>query len=278
MYGSGELPQAFCRLCAVFGGTYYLGNPIDGIILNENKIEGIITNGQRISCKYFVIGVGNCPRLITEASKIQYSETILDRKICLLSDSILPSEREQLTFASIPPLLDQGTATSVHLSMNTYVQEVGYGPSVCPKGMYVLHMTRKQANDGSVSADLDVSSIISDPEILLWSLDFKIRSKSTSCFEETKPISNIYFCDGPYFELDYDSTIAHAKVVCKQIYPEEEFLPRAPDPEEIIIGGGPPSDENINQSFEGDSSGIKSEPNSNDNVSSAADGKFENNA
>ena len=25
MYGSGELPQAFCRLCAVFGGTYYLG-------------------------------------------------------------------------------------------------------------------------------------------------------------------------------------------------------------------------------------------------------------
>jgi RAB protein geranylgeranyltransferase component A len=28
MYGSGELPQAFCRLCAVFGGVYYLVNKI----------------------------------------------------------------------------------------------------------------------------------------------------------------------------------------------------------------------------------------------------------
>merc|ERR1719317_1642961 len=29
MYGSGELPQAFCRLCAVFGGIYYLGRSLD---------------------------------------------------------------------------------------------------------------------------------------------------------------------------------------------------------------------------------------------------------
>merc|ERR1719348_1488355 len=28
-YGVGELPQAFCRLCAVYGGVYYLGRTLD---------------------------------------------------------------------------------------------------------------------------------------------------------------------------------------------------------------------------------------------------------
>ena len=93
MYGSGELPQAFCRLCAVFGGIYYLGKSIDGIILNENAVEGIITNGQRIACKNFVIGVGNCPQQIRDVTNITYNEVVFNRKMYLHSGSFLPSER-----------------------------------------------------------------------------------------------------------------------------------------------------------------------------------------
>ena len=243
MYGSGELPQAFCRLCAVFGGTYYLGKDIDGIILSDGNIKGIITNGQRISCKNFVIGVSNCPNNIKKMANIQINETIINRKTCLLSDSILPSEKEQLTFASIKIKQsncadDNESSGSVH----TFVQEAGFGPSVCPKGMYVLNMTSKQVPDLPAFARSNVDSLLSDSETLLWSLDFNIISRHVES-DSDKCISNIHFCNGPYYELDYDLTIDHARTICKLLYPDDEFLPRAPDPEEIIIGGEAPSTE-----------------------------------
>ncbi len=32
MYGLGELPQAFARLAAIYGGTYMLDKPVDEIV------------------------------------------------------------------------------------------------------------------------------------------------------------------------------------------------------------------------------------------------------
>ena len=259
MYGSGELPQAFCRLCAVFGGTYYLGKSVDGIVLKGCDVQAIITNGQRISCKHFVIGAGACPELTIPNPSIQINEAVINRKICLLSDSILPSEKEQLTFASIFPKkpsasdnkesLDDTTQefSNKQLNDNIYVQEAGFGPAVCPKGMYVLQMTSQQKHTVSSPSDIDVDSVLSDKESLLWTLDFKIVSKNIVISNESVYDSNIFYCNGPYFELDYDLTIDHAKQICKQIYPDEDFLPRAPDPEEIIIGGNPPANDDTSE-------------------------------
>lgn len=42
---------------------------------------------------------------------------------------------------------------------------------------------------------------------------------------------------GPYFELDYDRSIDEARTLFGKLYESEEFLPRAPDPEEIIVAG-----------------------------------------
>ena len=39
------------------------------------------------------------------------------------------------------------------------------------------------------------------------------------------------------FELDFDATIERARVLFGYMFQDEDFLPRAPDPEEIIIGG-----------------------------------------
>lgn len=47
----------------------------------------------------------------------------------------------------------------------------------------------------------------------------------------------IHLAGGPAFALDYDSSIAEAKEMFQKLYPEEEFLPRAPEPEEIIMEG-----------------------------------------
>jgi len=40
---------------------------------------------------------------------------------------------------------------------------------------------------------------------------------------------------GPDFTLGFDQAINEAKEIFEKICPEEEFLPRAPDPEEIMF-------------------------------------------
>lgn len=42
---------------------------------------------------------------------------------------------------------------------------------------------------------------------------------------------------GPYFELDYERSIDEARALFGRLYADEEFLPRAPDPEEILVAG-----------------------------------------
>lgn len=76
---------------------------------------------------------------------------------------------------------------------------------------------------------------------ILYQLYFTIPA-CVSCnhrqhdFETSKLPGNLHLACGPLLELDYDESIARAQRIFKDIYPEEEFLPRAPDPEQIIIG------------------------------------------
>ena len=90
MYGSGELPQCFCRcentylsrevyslwkithrrvnyrLCAVFGGVYHLKRAADGIIVagegDDSVCKGIISDGQRLTAGHLVLSVPDAPK------------------------------------------------------------------------------------------------------------------------------------------------------------------------------------------------------------------------
>lgn len=56
MYGLGELPQAFARLSAIYGGTYMLAKPIEKIVTDENgKFIGVTSEGETVKAK-MVIG------------------------------------------------------------------------------------------------------------------------------------------------------------------------------------------------------------------------------
>lgn len=41
LYGLGELPQAFARLSAIYGGTYMLNTSVDEFLYENGKISGI---------------------------------------------------------------------------------------------------------------------------------------------------------------------------------------------------------------------------------------------
>ena len=76
---------------------------------------------------------------------------------------------------------------------------------------------------------------------MLWTLDFNITTENFEATKSTEPNSNqsLFLTSGPHFELDYDITIENARNLYANMFPEEPFLPRAPDPEEIILGGDP---------------------------------------
>ena len=229
-FGSGEIPQAFCRLCAVFGGTYYLGRSIEAVISDANdKCVGIISNGLRLNCQKLVMSGQTCPPDLKQviSDGVFAKDEVIERKICLAADSIMPSEKEQLTFLSVPP---KSTADSY-----TYVTEVGHGAAVCPKGMYCLHLTKSREKNGENDLQESFSTVMpSTEDKLLWTLDFKVFTENLEALEKTT--GSLFLTSGPHFELDYDLTIEKAREMFNGMFPEEPFLPRAPDPEEIILG------------------------------------------
>lgn len=273
MYGSGEIPQCFCRLCAVFGGLYHLKRAADAIIVDANdeeKCVGIMSGQQRLETANLVMGVGYAPPDFVKTAP----SGGLSRGIFVTDRSMLPADKESLTLLQFPPL--DGSKEPVT------VIEVGHTTNACPKGLYVVHMTCKQQtnahedlqavvehllhvefNDGTVtridtdnqatqtahhhpqegtSAEGSEGTKASEdkpaalkPQVL-WSLYFNCPETSECDLSANVP-SNVFLCSGPDLDLDFEFSVKQAKEIFTKMYPENEFLPRAPDPEEIVLEG-----------------------------------------
>ena len=130
-YGVAELPQAFCRMSAVFGGTYCLRHSAKSLKFNreDNKIDAIIcTEDQEISAKYFILESSYLPHSYPCTPRYYVSRAIL------ISDrSLRKSEEEYVTLLTVPP--GNGVQSNVR------VIEVGPSSMACPIGLYVVHMT-----------------------------------------------------------------------------------------------------------------------------------------
>ena len=46
MYGLGELPQGFARLSAIYGGTYMLNKPFEGLAMEGGQVVGVKSDGE----------------------------------------------------------------------------------------------------------------------------------------------------------------------------------------------------------------------------------------
>jgi len=225
MYGTGELPQAFCRLCAVFGGVYYLGRSLEGVVVKEGRASGVVTEGKVINCEYLVMPESKLPsKLVLDKTDVTTS-----RAMFISKDSLLPTEKEQLTFISLP----QEANKAIH------VVEVGAGTAACPKGLHVVHST--------VEGELDLEEVMKKEGIikeegLVYGLSFtQVGSRGS---ERTK-LDNLWGASGPVAELDFDVAIEQARKIYSGMFPGEEFLPRAPDPEEILLGGEDGGEEKV---------------------------------
>ena len=107
-YGSGELPQCFCRMSAVFGGICFLHMTVDTFSVNKatNQIETIATRcdpsslapGQptdlKFNCKHLIVDSSYLPDdYYVKASDSTPSSRRISRSVLITNKSIFPDKK-----------------------------------------------------------------------------------------------------------------------------------------------------------------------------------------
>ncbi|CAH2244535.1 jg8450 [Pararge aegeria aegeria] len=72
----------------------------------------------------------------------------------------------------------------------------------------------------------------SDKPKCLWSLFYNVKDTSATVRDG---VDSVHVCAGPDSGLDFDRAVHQAEEIFKKICPGQEFLPRAPNPEEIVF-------------------------------------------
>ncbi|VDO41345.1 unnamed protein product [Onchocerca flexuosa] len=216
LYGSGELPQGFSRLCAVFGGIYCLNRSVDGFIIAGERIVAVVTQGQRIKCNHIIANGRYVPQQHINTSL----ETRLNRAILISDRSLLPDlEKEHISVLNL---------SSLKSDVFPYLLEVGYEGCVAPRGKYVTHITAR--SDGVASTILNpiidpFFSVTEDEEMkpqILWSLYFDLVLPSIISHNLPTNMRIVPNVDG---HLNYAQIICEVKKIFEELWPDRDFLP-----------------------------------------------------
>ncbi|TAQ91234.1 hypothetical protein B7494_g414 [Chlorociboria aeruginascens] len=134
LYGLGELPQAFARLSAIYGGTYMLNTSIDEIVYDGSKAVGIkATMIEDKSTGKTMNFETKAKKLIGDPSyfpgKVQVVGQVL-KAICILNHPLAGTNDSDSAQLIIPQ-------SQVGRKNDIYISVIGAAHSVCPKGYYI---------------------------------------------------------------------------------------------------------------------------------------------
>ncbi|KAG7516044.1 rab proteins geranylgeranyltransferase component A 1-like [Solea senegalensis] len=238
VYGLGEIPQCFCRMSAVFGGIYCLRHTVHCLLLDKsnNRCKAVIdSRGQRISCSHFVVEEGY---VATERKKVVTPTRSISRAVLITDASVLPAHSDQqVSLVTVPPVAAGAPVVKmVELCSSTMT---------CIPGTYLVHLTCQSV--GSAYEDLSpvVTRMFNTPEShdqetcpsVLWCLYFNMVDGSGVQVQGHDLPPNVYVCSGPDGGLGHEHAVTQAESIFRNILPDEEFCPPAPNPEDIIYDG-----------------------------------------
>ncbi|KAM5195073.1 rab proteins geranylgeranyltransferase component A 1 isoform 1-T1 [Hipposideros larvatus] len=242
LYGQGELPQCFCRMCAVFGGIYCLRHSVQCLVVDKEsgKCKAIIDQfGQRIMSKHFLVEDSYFSE--TTCSHVQYRQ--ISRAVLITDRSVLQADSDQQISILTVPAEERGTSA-------VRVIELCSSTMTCMKGTYLVHLTCTSSKTAREDLEPVVQKLftpytemeIENEEVekprLLWALYFNMRDSSDVSRNSYNDLpSNVYVCSGPDCSLGNDNAVKQAETLFQQICPNEDFCPPPPNPEDIILDG-----------------------------------------
>jgi len=134
LYGLGELPQAFARLSAIYGGTYMLNKPVDGIEMEGGKVVGVKSEGEVARCKFVIGDPSYFPNKVKQVGEVV-------RTICFMDHPIPNTNNSESCQLIIPQ-------KQVNRKNDIYVSCISSSHNVCSKGKYIaIVSTTVETND-----------------------------------------------------------------------------------------------------------------------------------
>jgi len=135
VFGLGDLPQAFARLSAVYGGTYMLNKPILDIEYgSDGRVTGVKSNDGTAKCKIVVGDPSYFPNKVKKVGQVA-------RCICILDHPIKDTSNSESCQIIIP-------MNQVKRNSDIYLSCVSSAHNVAPKGKYIcLVSTTMETND-----------------------------------------------------------------------------------------------------------------------------------
>ncbi|XP_010611177.1 rab proteins geranylgeranyltransferase component A 1 isoform X2 [Fukomys damarensis] len=228
LYGQGELPQCFCRMCAVFGGIYCLRHSIQCLVVEKEsgKCKAIIDQfGQRINSKHFLVEDSYFSE--NTCSHVQYRQ--ISRAVLITDRSVLnPDSDQQISILTVPAEEPKTFAVRVI--------------ELCSSTMTCMKGTSKEDLEPVVQklfipyTEMEIENEDVEKPRILWALYFNMRDSSEvsrNCYNDLPP--NVYVCSGPDCDLGNDNAVKQAETLFQQIFPTEDFCPTPPNPEDIVL-------------------------------------------
>lgn len=182
MYGLGELPQAFARLSAIYGGTYMLNKPIEEIVYDaEGHVTGVKSEGEVARCKIVVGDPSYFPSKCKKTGQVA-------RIICILGAPVPNTNNSESCQIIIPQNQIPGRKSDIYISV------VSAAHNVVPKGKYVA----------IVGADLETNDAVKElqPALKLLGPIIDQFVIVTDSFEPTDDGKK----SGVYISKTYDSS------------------------------------------------------------------------
>jgi RAB protein geranylgeranyltransferase component A len=231
MYGSGELPQAFCRSAAVYGATYLLRRAPLAIVTDKErktvKAAVIATDGEasaamvkEVMCRHMVVPQDSVATLESKSRRVW-------RYLCIFRGKVVGSSRSPQRHAIIVPpgafgpdavrgvLLDEGVNVTPHV----------------PCGCTILHLTMAVENDTGIDPQdilrrVSLSVLSSKYEgsnaIRIFQVTFSYALPEAS--NQTKNVQNLHCVQRSEPGLSADSSFEQAREIFAAICPDGNFL------------------------------------------------------
>mmetsp|Transcript_6489 Transcript_6489/g.7047 ORF Transcript_6489/g.7047 Transcript_6489/m.7047 type:complete len:445 (-) Transcript_6489:64-1398(-) len=178
LYGLGDLPQAFARLAAIYGGTYMLNKPIEKIVCDDDgKVIGVQSEGEVAKCKAVI---GDPSYFVDKVKKVGQ----VVRCICLL-DHPIPNTNNSLSYQVILP------QNQVNRKSDIYVSAVSYAHNVAPKS-YFIALVSTTVETSEPHAELEPGlKLLGKVEKKFYSIS-DMYEPTNECEKEQIFISNSY--------------------------------------------------------------------------------------
>jgi len=123
LYGLGELPQAFARLSAIYGGTYMLNKPVDEIVYENGAAVGVKSEGEVAKCKLIIGDPSYFPDKVKKTGQVI-------RIICILAHPIPETNNSDSCQIIIPQ-------KQAKRKSDIYIGCISAPHNVCPQGKYI---------------------------------------------------------------------------------------------------------------------------------------------